>query len=292
MSQAIAALRVGRGTVRRFRLCDDWGLSYAGLVGTGFHVVLRGTGWLIPADGPAVELHTGDVVLITSGADHGLAAGPRPLPALTPVKLGVVDPGPVDADFEFLCGAYRLHHGQAVPPYLSALPDPIVVPASGPPDPVAALLDEQQAAGLIVDATRHALLDLMLTHALRRWLETTEWHATGDPRITAAIHAIDASPDTRWTVQALSRAAGMSRATFTRRFTSTVGQPPATYLLTQRLSHAARLLGETDAPLAAIARRTGYSSQYALATAFRRRYGMTPGTFRRAQLSPAPPAMS
>ncbi|WP_285686734.1 AraC family transcriptional regulator [Actinoplanes sp. NBRC 103695] len=285
MSQAIAALRVGRGTVRRFRLSDAWGLSYAGLVGTGFHVVLHGTGWLLPEDGPAVELNTGDVVLITSGADHGLASEPRPLRGLAPVELGIVDPAPAPADFEFLCGAYRLRHGQAVHPYLAALPDPIVVPAVGQSDTVAALLDEQQAAGLIVDATRHALLDLTLTHALRRWLETTKWPATHDPKITAAIHAIDTHPDTRWTVQELSRAAGMSRATFTRRFTSAIGQPPATYLLTHRLSHAARLLDETDAPLAVIARRTGYSTEYALANAFRRQYGMPPGAFRRAQYS-------
>jgi transcriptional regulator GlxA family with amidase domain len=224
-------------------------------------------------------------VLITSGADHGLASEPRPLRGLVPVELGVVDPAPAPADFEFLCGAYRLQRGQAVHPYLAALPDPIVVPALGSLDTVAALLDEQQAAGLIVDATRHALLDLTLTHALRRWLETTKWSATHDPKITAAIHAIDTNPDTRWTVQELSRAAGMSRATFTRRFTSAVGQPPASYLLAHRLSHAARLLRETDAPLAAIARRTGYSAGYALANAFRRQFGMTAGAFRRAQSS-------
>src|SRR4051794_20423756 len=50
------------------------------------------------------------------------------------------------------------------------------------------------------------------------------------------------------------------------RFTSAVGRPPASYLLTHRLGHTARLLGETDAPLAAIAHRTGYSTEYELAS--------------------------
>ncbi|MCM4081129.1 AraC family transcriptional regulator [Paractinoplanes hotanensis] len=283
MSQAIAALRVGRGTVRRFRQSGTWGLSYTGLTGSGFHLVLHGTGWLLPEAGPAIELSAGDVVLITSGADHGLASEPRPLRGLAPVELGDLEPDPAPADFEFLCGAYRLPPGLGVHPYLTVLPDPIVVRPLHGDDSVAALLDRQQSAGLVVEATRHALLDLVLADALRRWLATAEWPATRDPKVTAAISAIDASPDTRWTVQDLSRAAGMSRATFTRRFTSAVGHPPASYLLAHRLRRAALLLRETDAPVAAIARRTGYLTEAALAHAFRREFGIAPGAFRRAQ---------
>ncbi|MGC4806110.1 helix-turn-helix domain-containing protein [Micromonospora sp. DT233] len=75
----------------------------------------------------------------------------------------------------------------------------------------------------------------------------------------------------------------MSRATFTRRFTAAVGQPPAAYLMTNRLRRAARLLHESDAPLVAIARRTGYAAESALAGAFRHEYGMTPGAYRGAR---------
>jgi AraC-like DNA-binding protein len=75
---------------------------------------------------------------------------------------------------------------------------------------------------------------------------------------------------------------GMSRATFTRRFTSQVGKPPMTYLIGWRLNCAARLLRETDASLAAIARQVGYSTEFAFAGAFRREYGVSPGRFRQA----------
>ncbi|WP_306216270.1 AraC family transcriptional regulator [Actinoplanes sp. RD1] len=278
MSQALAALRVGRGTVRRFRQSGTWGLSYSGLSGSGFHVVLHGSGWLLPGDRAPVELGPGDVVLVTSGADHGLASGPRPMRGLPPVQLGAAEPAPGPADFEFLCGAYRLGPGQHVHPYLAALPDPIVVRT---PDSLVTLFDEHHAAGLVVDATRHAWLDLVIANALRRWLGTADLPATPDPAITAAVRAIDAGPETRWTVRELSRAAGMSRATFTRRFTAAVGRTPADYLLAHRLGHAARLLRETDAPLATVARRAGYATESALAGAFRRAYGMAPGAFRR-----------
>jgi AraC-like DNA-binding protein len=42
-----------------------------------------------------------------------------------------------------------------------------------------------------------------------------------------------------------------------------------------------RLLRETQAPLAVVARQVGYSSEFAFASAFRREFGIAPGRFRR-----------
>jgi AraC-like DNA-binding protein len=81
-------------------------------------------------------------------------------------------------------------------------------------------------------------------------------------------------------VSQLSEHAGMSRAAFTRRFTSVVGRPPMAYLTAWRLNSAARLLRHSDAPLAAIARQVGYATEFAFAAAFRREYGLPPGRFR------------
>src|SRR4051794_33427970 len=134
ISQAISSLRVGRGTVRRFRESGQWGLRYEGLTGSGFHIVVHGSGWLITADGEPVALRAGSIVLITSGADHGLSATPVPLHTLPRVVLGLEPPPSGPADFEFLCGAYRLAHGP-VHPYLASMPDPIVVAPDDHPHP-------------------------------------------------------------------------------------------------------------------------------------------------------------
>ncbi|MEP9416399.1 helix-turn-helix transcriptional regulator [Gordonia sp. VNQ95] len=66
-----------------------------------------------------------------------------------------------------------------------------------------------------------------------------------------------------------------------RRFTELVGAPPMTYLATWRLSVAADMLDDTDATLDVIARRVGYGSAFALSTAFKRRYGVSPAVHRR-----------
>nr|WP_242438999.1 helix-turn-helix domain-containing protein [Streptomyces sp. CB00455] len=52
------------------------------------------------------------------------------------------------------------------------------------------------------------------------------------------------------------------------------------YLTWWRLNLAATLLRDTADPLAAVARRVGYGTPYALLHAFSREFGTTPGRYR------------
>jgi AraC-like DNA-binding protein len=47
------------------------------------------------------------------------------------------------------------------------------------------------------------------------------------------------------------------------------------------MTTAGQLLRESDAPLRVVARRAGYTSEFAFAAAFKREYGVTPGRYRR-----------
>ncbi|CAM5603685.1 hypothetical protein SGLAM104S_00250 [Streptomyces glaucescens] len=89
-----------------------------------------------------------------------------------------------------------------------------------------------------------------------------------------------------WTVAALAAKCGVSRAALARRFTELVGEPPMTHLTGWRPALAADRLRETAHTLEAIARQVGYGSAFALSTAFKRRYGVSPQEFRgRARLA-------
>jgi AraC-like DNA-binding protein len=129
---------------------------------------------------------------------------------------------------------------------------------------------------------------LWLLYILRAWLDqqpargaTTGWAAAlSDPVTTAALQAIHQAPAQPWTVATLAAEAGLSRAPFARRFAALLGQPPLTYLTWWRMTTAARLLHESDAPLSAIAARVGYASEFAFANAFKRQYGTAPGRYR------------
>lgn len=58
---------------------------------------------------------------------------------------------------------------------------------------------------------------------------------------------------------------------------------PKAEILRFRFREVQRLLRETDLPVESIALQTGFSYGHYLQTAFRERFGMTPGSFRRMQ---------
>jgi methylphosphotriester-DNA--protein-cysteine methyltransferase len=72
-------------------------------------------------------------------------------------------------------------------------------------------------------------------------------------------------------------------------FRTAAGEPPIQLLARVRLSQAAVYLTTTDLTLAAIAARTGYANCASLSKAFKRHYGVSPGSYRAAGRRPAAP---
>ncbi len=102
-----------------------------------------------------------------------------------------------------------------------------------------------------------------------------------DPHVAKALAAMKADPSRRWTVAALARTGGLSRAAFARRFTRELGMAPFRWLTEHRLRLAQTRLVETDLGLAGIATEVGYDSEFAFAKAFKRWIGVAPGMYRR-----------
>jgi AraC-like DNA-binding protein len=92
--------------------------------------------------------------------------------------------------------------------------------------------------------------------------------------------------DVRYTepiaVDDMARAAGLSRAHFTREFRRAFGEPPHTYLLTRRLERAAALLRTTDYTVADVCMAVGLQSVGSFTSSFKRAFGMTPTAYRSA----------
>ena len=83
-------------------------------------------------------------------------------------------------------------------------------------------------------------------------------------------------------VDDMARAAGLSRAYFSREFRRTFGESPHSYLLTRRLERAASLLRMTDRPVADVCWSVGLQSLGSFTTSFTRTYGMSPTAYRAA----------
>ncbi|MGJ6966504.1 AraC family transcriptional regulator [Streptosporangium sp. G11] len=307
LSDVIAVMRTGQPRSARVAWHAPWAQRFAPMPGAaGLQVILQGPCWLIGPDGDPVRLVAGDVVFRPHGRGHTLADSPSTPPAALDcdpgdprflqryvtdtvgVPTGAGAPATVT-----LCGGYHLDPARTHP-LLNDLPELIHLPAHLGRHPelrstVDLLATEVERPRLGTDAIVPALLDTLLLHILRAWLDrrpapgSTGWAAAlNDPVTTAALQAMHRDPARPWTVATLAAEAGLSRAPFARRFTALLGQPPLTYLTWWRMTTAARLLRESDAPLHTVATSVGYTSEFAFANAFKRRYGTAPGRYRRA----------
>ena len=81
-------------------------------------------------------------------------------------------------------------------------------------------------------------------------------------------------------VDDMARAAGLSRAHFSREFRAAFGESPHAYLLTRRLERAAALLRTTDNSVAEICFSVGLASVGSFTTSFTRTFGTSPTAYR------------
>jgi AraC-like DNA-binding protein len=270
--------------------------------GAGFHVVLHGRCWLIPrlsTGREPVRLVEGDVIFLRSGPEQVLTDEPGSPISTASVRrfredelIGSHDLGGDGELTSLLCGNYHLDRSRPHP-LVSQLPELIHLRTGDGRHPqltsaVELLRAELDGPRIGSSGIVPALIDSLLLYILRAWMDecptrTVGWAtALKDPAIAPALAAMHADPANSWTVESLAARAGLSRAAFAKKFHTMVGEPPLTYLTHWRMTTAARLLRESDAPLASVAARTGYGSEFAFAKAFKREYGQAPGGYRRA----------
>ncbi|WP_067528741.1 AraC family transcriptional regulator [Nocardia uniformis] len=304
---ALASLLEGpraRGAfVMRSSFDPPWSLRIRDEAPLTVVAVVRGGGWIVPdpKGGKPVaarQLRTGDVAIFRGPDHYTVADDPDTAPQViihpgqittTPdgevlcetLSLGIRSWGTsADAETVLVTGTYEQESatGRRL---LRALP-PIIVLGRGEFDSrVLDLLVDEAAKDLPAQgAMLDRLLDLLTIAALRAWFSRADapawYHAYADPLVGKALRLMQHNPAHTWTVASLATEVGVSRAALARRFTELVGEPPMSFLTDWRLALAADLLHESDATLESIARRVGYGSAFALSTAFKRHYGVSP----------------
>ena len=98
----------------------------------------------------------------------------------------------------------------------------------------------------------------------------------------------DARYADRLDVEDMAKAAGLSKAHFSREFKAAFGESPHVYLLTRRLERAAALLRTTDRSIADICFSVGLQSLGSFTTSFTRMFEKSPAAYR----ASFPPAVS
>lgn len=103
------------------------------------------------------------------------------------------------------------------------------------------------------------------------------------PAVRRALRYIDINYPSAIGVPDLARECGLSPQHLNRLFRKEAGCSPYAFILERRMRAARELLAFSDCTAEEISERVGYSSPVNFANAFRKRYGMTPGQFRRSR---------
>ena len=296
-----------RGVVgARIEAGQDWGWWWTSATPrAALHAVTSGTAWLGLPGQPPLQLMPGDVVLLPDGTEHALGSDAGAVARTSTrnfdrwhttdsgaVRIGT---GPVQA--HILCADYG-HDAVVSTQILGLLPPLLHIRAQsggGVLEDTVRLLGRElaspaMATGVVLDR----LVDILLVHVLRAWLASVPGQQPGqqldqrpswlgalrDDVVGAAAAKLHEDPSRPWTTTTLARAAGVSRATLTRRFAAATGESPGAYLNRWRMDVAARRLRDTDDSLETIAQSVGYTSVYAFSRAFSRSRSQSPGRYR------------
>lgn len=256
-----------------------------------FHFVERGELTLTTTGVPKKNVCAGELVACFGGADHHLTRGQdAPIVPLAGILAGHASPPHGDDRPEstrLLCGVFVLRD-TSLNPLLAALPP--VVHASMTEDDLElfarVLRRELRHAGNASSFIIDRVLEMLCAALVRDQITKTSEDAVGllrtlkDPRLSRALEQVHKAPAAPWTIDSLSKSAGLSRSRFSARFRQLAGVAPMVYVTRWRMNVAARMLRRTEHSVAEIAGFVGYESVPTFTRVFKRYLGDSPGRFR------------
>jgi len=294
LSLALQAFRLKGSASAHLAVRPPWGFSVAASQDLGLLVVTRGRmSFQMDGEDGRLELATSDVVAMPNGDAFTLRDEPStqvvPITEAVPCdELRLSMPG---AQTEFIILRCALSGG-CTNPVRSGLPR--LLHLSGSDASVARWLEPTvrllALEGSAPPTGRSTVLDrlaeVILVHLIRAWIDRQSsecggWlRAVTDRQLSPALAAFHAEPGRAWTIESLAAASGMSRSAFAARFKSLTGATPLDYLTEWRMQQAKSLIEAGEQPLKQIVASLGYASEAAFRTAFKRRVGRTPGSYR------------
>lgn len=103
----------------------------------------------------------------------------------------------------------------------------------------------------------------------------------GGARLRRALEFMSADLSAHHGLEEIARQAGISVFHFARMFRQAMGEPPRAFLTGLRLDAARGMLERSEVPVSEVGRLVGYPTPRNFNAAFARRYGSTPGAWRR-----------
>lgn len=308
LSDLLAGDALRTSMIASFRMGSPWGLEVPHFGPALLYAVIEGSLTFRMEGWPPGEAGAGDVVLLPRGASHVVGS-----PADAPVRhvrevfesqgvrawvpgeraqgpIHVDQPGP-GAVCRFL--VVLLDFQDAGPnSFRMNLPDKIHLSlAENRLTPWLPTAVESIVAGLAQGrmgylALSTKLAELVFIDTLSNFLRlrpeaTSGWlRAMADPRLARLLAELNRRPADPWTIEAMARAAGMSRSSFAATFTRLAGQTPFAYLTGARMRIAAGQIASGRSSVKQAAHDLGYASDKAFSVAFKKSMGRSPGALK------------
>ncbi len=275
--------------------CGNWSTSLGGQGKASFHLILKnGCHLHLLNEDHFIYLDEGDAIFLLRDIPFILTD----VSQTTPPDLQQLNRQEADAHNAFqqqtatrlACGFFQFKSGMpslllsTLPPYLvlrgrdealSFCRDIFKLIEREARDPLMSsnLVIERLASVLFFYMIRH-----LLSHHSHRKVKLLD--LLGHPEMGQVVVQLIAHPGQNWELDRMASVAGMSRASFSKKFSETAGFSPTKFLLYYRVQLAEQLLGD-GVNIADVAEQVGYKSIAAFSRAFFRVTTQQPGTYRR-----------
>ena len=291
LNDVLKTLRLSSKVFLHAKFCEQWVIDIEPLnLQVSFHVIAHGNCWLhTPELSTPTELHAGDLVICLRNTPHYVT----PSAELPPDDLPRNQPAGEGAEGEpttLICGQCEFLQFYWNP-ILEAIPNIMVFPTadsagSSLASVINMMIAEVESAGESSNAVIDRLSDILFIEAIRKHMQLNDSDkgyiaALKDSRLSKALAIFHKQPEKNWTVQALSEGAGMSRSAFADRFKQMLAMSPMEYVMGWRMQQAYDALASGDKSVMQIAEDCSYQSEAAFRKAFKKQFGIGPGTARR-----------
>ncbi len=291
LNEVLQKLRLRSEIFLHARFCNKWVVDIEPLdLKASFHVISHGDCWLrVPDSDTPLALHEGDLVICLRNPPHFVT----PSSAYPADDLARNSPASDDVQGEsttLICGKCEFLQ-YSWNPILEGLQNIMVIPTKDSAQTnlgtiIKLMIAEAEANNASSSAIIDRLSDILFIEAIRTYMQVNEKDrgylaALKEPRLSKALASFHKTPEQNWTVQTLSEEAAMSRSAFADLFKHMVGMSPMEYVTGWRMQSAYDVLSSDNTSVTQIAENCGYQSEPAFRKAFKKQFGVGPGSVRR-----------
>ncbi len=299
LSDVLDSLKLKAVVYQKICFSAPWGIAIAQDQYSQFWRLLKGTCYVSIPGEELIRMHEGDFVFVPNGAAHRILGHPNnaSVPASRYVAaLQCGQPLFQGADEEtLLIGGHFEFSSSVHHPFLRSLPKAIRI--NGAQNEIRFWLE--QAASFMNDELSSArpgsqvilgkLAEVVIILIIRAYIEEGDLargflRAFKDPRISASLNSMHATPEREWTLEQLAAVAGMSRSLYCKEFKRLLGETPLAYLTNWRIQKSKEFLLANKENICEIAEKVGYQSEAAFNRLFKSKVGETPASYRRKAL--------